>query len=145
MGESAESGRSMDSTRDEFGRIALHYAAADEDPGLVAQLLGRGQDPNDRDRDGHTPLHLAAQYDDAEVLGLLLDAGADIDARDSSGRTPLFTAVTSAWSSEQTVRLLRERGADPHKKSASGSSPFRYVRRVDGPQWLKDAFADLAD
>ncbi|WP_433521670.1 ankyrin repeat domain-containing protein [Nocardia pseudovaccinii] len=78
--------------RDEFGRTALHYAAADADLDAVRRLLGT-EDVNARDNHDWTPLHFAAQAGAPELVALLLDAGADIAAvtdkgmRRSTGRS----------------------------------------------------------
>ena len=60
---------------DRAGRVALHYAALDND---VARLVALGTDLNAEDAQCFRPLHLAAQEHALEAAALLA-AGAEVD------------------------------------------------------------------
>ena len=55
------------------------------------------------------------------LLTFLLDNGANIDRRTSEGHTALYELAIKGHT--KGVRLLLERGADPHIKTNSGSTP----------------------
>ncbi|MBF6239493.1 ankyrin repeat domain-containing protein [Nocardia otitidiscaviarum] len=131
--------------RDTGGRTPLRYAAVDQKSDLVRELLAAGANPNDRDFKGFTPLHLAAQYDDLDVLRALLDAGADVNAVNDIGDTPLLVAVGAPWSSPEALRLLLQRGADPHFENHNGTSALAFINRIDNAEGHKEVFADLPD
>jgi uncharacterized protein len=115
---------------DEFGRSALHYAAADGDVSAVHRLVLAGEDVSAADRGGWTPLHFAAQSTAADAARVLLNAGAEVDARDGHGNTPLFRAVFSSRGSGAVISLLREAGADPLALNSSGQSPLGLSRLI---------------
>ena len=52
---------------------------------------------------------------------MLLERGAMIDNRDVLGRTPLHCAAS--YGQIGVVRLLLERGADPHVRDEDGNTP----------------------
>jgi ankyrin repeat protein len=83
---------------DGYGRIPLHYAAADGNAAEVRRLLSEGASPNAQDDNGWTPAHFAAQYGSFECMSALLSAGANLALADSYGNT---SAVASS------VRLKR--------------------------------------
>ena len=116
-------------TRDETGRLPLHYAVAGKhkdivelltaaavrpgtfehkELGRVKRLLDQGIDVN---AIGHsnTLLHLAAQAGYAYVAAYLIVHGADVDARNSSGQTP--TQVAMRFIQPITALLLLDAGA----------------------------------
>ncbi|MEV2226822.1 ankyrin repeat domain-containing protein [Nocardia vinacea] len=135
--------------RDEFGRTALHYAAADADLDAVRRLLGT-EDVNARDDHDWTPLHFAAQAAAPELVGLLLDTGADIDAVTDKGMPTIYWAIMSSGTDPiATVRLLRARGADPTKatmKSYFGpKSPLDTMKEIGNDPAMRAEFADLLD
>jgi ankyrin repeat protein len=118
---------------DEFGRSAIHYAAASGDAEEVARLLARGANPGEKDAVEFTPLHFAAQEQHARAVEVLLEAGADIAATDRWGNTPLWRAVFTAHGngnvSSSTATLLAA-GADPDAPNNSGVSPRRLAERM---------------
>ena len=116
---------------DEFGRSAIHYAAASGDADEVARLLARGADPGEADAVEFTPLHFAAQEQHAGVVEVLLKAGADIGATDRWGNTPLWRAVFTAHSEVSTsAAALLAAGADPDAPNNTGVSPRRLAERM---------------
>ncbi len=68
-------------------------------------------------------IHLAALYGRTDLCRALLEAGASVDQLGDS----LHTALMLACQEEhfETVRLLLEHGADPHRKNAKGNSPWK--------------------
>ena len=105
---------------------------------------------------GTTPLHVAARKHNPEMVGWLLDRGAPVDAQDAHGRTPLDAAVTVAgWSAQgrdfsflenshldpsrffETVRQLRERGAELTSRAAVATGDAEAVRRMHREGRLK--------
>ena len=63
----------------------------------------------------------AAQFGD--IVGVLLQAGAGLEVTDSLGNTPLHNAVLYYPSTQQTVDLLLEKGADVRAINYEGSYP----------------------
>ena len=105
---------------------------------------------------GTTPLHVAAWKHNPQMIAWLLDRGAPVDARDAHGQTPLDTAATVAgWSAHgrdfsflenshleperffETVRLLRERGAELTARAAVAIGDAEAVRRMHREGALK--------
>ena len=114
---------------DEYGRTALHYAAADGNEAEVSRLLREGADANAQDDNGWSPLHFAAQAVSPSVTSLLLAAGARVDVTDSFGNTPLSKAVFSSKGNGSVIALLRgRRVADRGQQSWSVSSQFGAAR-----------------
>jgi uncharacterized protein len=126
---------------DVYGRIPLHYAAADGDGARVQELLRSGADPNAQDDNGWSPLHFAAQAGSTSVIAALLDAGVDVAARDCFGNTALFRAVFSSRGAGGVIQLLRAAGADPESPNSSGVSPLKLARTIanfDVARWFSD-------
>jgi ankyrin repeat protein len=115
---------------DEFGRSAIHYAAASGDADEVARLLARGADPGEPDAAEFTPLHFAAQEQHPSVVEVLLQAGADLRATDRWGNTPLWRAVFTAHGDISTSAALLAAGADPDAPNKTGISPRRLAERM---------------
>jgi ankyrin repeat protein len=115
---------------DEFGRSAIHYAAANGDTAEVTRLLARGADPSEPDATAFTPLHFAAQEQHPDVIEVLLAAGADVGARDRWGNTPLWRAVFTAHGDASTSSALVLAGADPDAANNTGISPRRLAERM---------------
>ena len=115
---------------DSFGRTALHYACADDDPQLCRRLLSEGADPNAKDRDSWTPLHFAAQASSLELVDLLLTSGADHRLCDCHGNTPLARAVFSSRGEGAVIARLLKAGADPHIENKHGISPLKLAQSI---------------
>jgi len=115
---------------DEFGRSAIHYAAATGDAAEVGRLLARGADPGEPDGVQFTPLHFAAQEQHPSVVEVLVKAGADVRATDRWGNTPLWRAVFTAHGDVTTSATLLAAGADPDAPNSTGVSPRRLAERM---------------
>ena len=127
---------------DEFRRSALHYAAADGDFDKAQAEVAAGADVNAADVNGWTPLHFAAQSQSAPIVRLLIEKGSRIDVPDQHGNTPLGRAVFAFKADGQTIRLLRDAGADPFKKNKHGVSPEALARTIANYP-VAECFADL--
>jgi ankyrin repeat protein len=128
---------------DEYGRTPLHYAARDDRPEAVRELLALGLDPSGADDDGWTPLHFAAQAQTPRVVALLLEAGAAVDIQDSYGNTPLWRATFESKGRGEVIRLLRAAGADPWCANKSLVSPVLLARTIANYP-VAQFYADLA-
>ena len=110
----------MNST-DEFGRTALHHAAAGGVEAAVELLLARNARVDAADVYGTTPLMLACGAEPAGSCARLLKAGASVAAADSSGKTAMDYAVRAGRS--QQSNDLRAAGAAPvHAPQVAGSA-----------------------
>ncbi|KAH7010520.1 ankyrin repeat-containing domain protein [Ilyonectria destructans] len=121
--------------RDEDGRTALLYAAAEGRKSIVKLLLDSGRVEIDLgDNCDRTPLFWATASEHEAVVKLLLDSGrVEIDSRDNCDWTPLVQAA--AVGNEAIVKLLLEleKGADVEAKDKdSGRAPlWRAAERGD--------------
>jgi ankyrin repeat protein len=92
---------------------ALTKAAASDDLNLVAALVDRRADVNERTAQGSSPLHAAASSrrpGTTEVARFLLERGTDLNARAASGSTPHLSAAETGHL--EAVQLLTAAGAD---------------------------------
>lgn len=129
---------------DEYGRIELHYACADSNSKLVADLLARGSNPNSQDDNGWTPLHFAAQASSLDWVTLLLQAGAETDLHDSFGNAPLFRAVYESRGDGRIIEALRQAGANPTDKNHDDISPLDLARTISNHD-VAQFFSDIDD
>jgi ankyrin repeat protein len=126
------------------GQTALMWAAAQQQPEMLAFLIKEGADvdaqslPNKWERQvsaeprmkilppgGMTSLHYAAREGCTECVKLLIDAGANLNKADPEGVTPLVMAGLNArWDS---MKLLLEAGANPDKWDIYGRNPLYTV------------------
>ena len=96
----------------EAGESALMMAALKGDLAGAQLLLERGARVN---QPGWTALHYAATGPDPKLVRLLLERGATVDPESPNGSTPLMMAAQ--YGSEDSARLLLERGADTGKRN----------------------------
>lgn len=107
------------------GETALMLAAIRAQDGWARRLVERGAAVN---RDGWAPLHYAAAGTSASLVGWLLERGAVIDARAPNGTTALMMAA--GYGSEDSVELLRQRGAATTLKSDQGLDAAAFARKA---------------
>lgn len=112
--------------------MAASYAG---DALVVADLLGRGADPNVADQVGYTPLMYAARGGHADVATSLLRAGARVDMTDRNGATPLLFAAQGG--SADVVRLLLDAGADPAAADGAGRTAAAVAGAIGADEVLR--------
>lgn len=107
----------------------VHHAVWNNNPGLVRELIERGDvDINARSGNGDTALEIAlrAMPQNPELIGILLDAGATVHAGPGSGtcgqqpcpaRAPLRAAVEHSEPHPQVIAALIAAGAEPFQPS----------------------------
>lgn len=91
-------------SRNDFGVLPLHSAAAGARAEVVAALLQAKADPDVAQRHGYRPLHGAAENGDRRSVELLLAAGADRHLTTDDGRTPADLARAAGH--EEIAALL---------------------------------------
>ena len=128
---------------DRFGRMPLHYAAADAEVERVRELLAASADINAQDNAGWTPLHFAAHARSKEITSTLLAAGAITDLQDIHGNTAIARAVHASQGEGDVIRLLRDAGADPTTKNKHGMSALDLARAIANYDVARH-FADLS-
>ncbi|CAH8292415.1 unnamed protein product [Schistosoma turkestanicum] len=94
---------------DDFGKTALHYAAANGSYESVKLLVANKANVNTRDSNGTTPLHMASRGNHTRVVKFLLMSGADINHECLSGVKPIDLAV---YNSETWKVLLNATNGD---------------------------------
>ncbi len=130
--------------RDRAGRTALHYAAADDEPDVLRELIRQGADVNARDHAGWTPLHFAADRGNLVIAEELIRARADVNATNQLGEEPLFRAVAvgKIGNVRAVAALLLDNGADPYRKISSVLSPARFVSFMKEDEPIKVLFVE---
>jgi ankyrin repeat protein len=136
-----EHGADVNATEEWRGQTALVWAAAQNQPDMVALLIEHGADVDARSvinnwarqvsaearrhyrpTGGLTPLLLAAREGCLECARQLLDGGADVSLPDPDNITPLFLAIDNLHF--DTAKLLLERGANPNRWDRWGRTPL---------------------
>jgi len=115
-------------TKDDSGRLPLHWAVSKGHTELSAWLLDQTKEADVPDESGWTPLIIAASAGHQELAALLLDNGADINRTTDQGRTALLYAASKGRS--ELVSLLINKGADVNKADQLGATP---LHRAAGP------------
>ena len=105
------------------GESALMMAALKGDTEGVQLLLERGATIN---QPGWSPLHYAATGPEPEIVRTLLGRGAEVDAPSPNGTTPLMMAAQ--YGSEDSVKLLLERGADPGRRNQKNLNAIDFAK-----------------
>jgi ankyrin repeat protein len=115
--------------RDEAGRSALFWAAADGDQVMVRRLLARGANASVRSEYDETALASAADSGRLAVMEDLLAAGARADQGTVHQSTALHFAA--AYGAEQPVSLLLSHGAIADARDADGRTPLMWAASKD--------------
>jgi ankyrin repeat protein len=121
----------LESFLSEDKQTPLLIAIRNNSPEVARLLLENGADPNLRDYMIYHPAHIAAGLGRAEILKMLLENGIspefdDLENMKSKRRTVLpllHTAIKEAKSNE-TVKLLLEKGADPNREDDYNRTPL---------------------
>ncbi|ELP89784.1 hypothetical protein EIN_425060 [Entamoeba invadens IP1] len=111
---------------DNYGQLALHYAAA---VGCDVDVLQRilNQFPKalgKMDTNGNYPFHCAVRSNDRKVLDFFFVAEGPslLVKKNSNGMTPLMLAV--ACGAQESFGYLTELGSEFYERSMCGTSPF---------------------
>jgi len=113
-------------TKDDSGRLPLHWAVSKGHTELAAWLLDQTKEADVADESGWTPLIIAASAGHSDLLRLLLDNGTDLNRTTDQGRTALLYAASKGRA--ELVMELLNRGADVNKSDQLGATPLhRYV------------------
>src|SRR3954454_8088316 len=86
-------------------------------------------------------LHEAARCGDGARVKELLDEGVEVAAHDRWDNTPLLLARFSDVHHPEVVALLREYGADPHRRNVHWDTP----RTQAHERYMMSGFDPLAD
>ncbi len=100
------------------GELPLHHAIIQGSPSMVAFLIARGADVNQRDRDGWTPLMQAAYCDDAADVKVLKQHGGDPNLLSPQNYTAL--GIAAQYGKNDAALALVEAGADLAKAIGEG-------------------------
>jgi len=112
---------------DDTGRMALHIAAQDGTPEMLAVFLQRGLDVNARTTTYETPLHLACTTGQTDNVNLLLRNKAEVDAKTKNGETPLHIAAALGY--KDVVQRLLLQNADPMAIDNASNTPLHQAAR----------------
>lgn len=136
--------------QDHEGRTLLHESVTFDRKSVAKKLLSLRADVEARDKQDHTPFMDAAWRgkvgfvevllehgvdvssvrsalhitNSAAVAGHLLQARAEANLRDENGRTTLHNVLFRKTPSEELVRLLLERDAEPNAVDLRGRRPL---------------------
>lgn len=108
------------------GESPLMMAALKGDVTGMELLIARGaklEQPG-----GWSPLLYAATGPEPKAVQLLLDRGAAINAASPNDSTPLMMAAQ--YGSEDSVKLLVARGADPKRRNQQGLDAVDFARKA---------------
>lgn len=118
------------------GTTALHWAVHNDNPAMVAALLGAGAEVNVVNDYGATPMGEVALTGNAAILEMLLDAGADVESANAEGQTALMVAARSGHL--EAAELLIEHGADVNAtESWKGQSALIWAAAQSQPEMVK--------
>ncbi|MFE1242863.1 ankyrin repeat domain-containing protein [Fictibacillus sp. NPDC058756] len=107
---------------------------------IIRYLLDRGLDVNHIDQDGMNALMCAITSSEAQksnewmnIVRSLIDAKIDLNHKDQLGKTALMHACShyNENNSEELIKLLIERGADPAIKDLDGRTARSYARDLN--------------
>jgi len=120
------------SPTDRAGRLPIHYAAVDDKPEELRQLIQSGQDVNVQDVQGWTPLHFAAYWGKIDIIRILLKNGADVASTNHAGYTPLDLAASSTKDNViEGAKLIFQHGGNPHHKDTLGGDTISYLESLN--------------
>ncbi|KAM7362243.1 uncharacterized protein ACRADG_013030 isoform 2-T2 [Cochliomyia hominivorax] len=123
---------------DKDGLTALHCAASRGHTECIDTLISLCGAPTDLiDSNGCTALHYAVTLGHADATSRLLDFEADPNRQDRKGRTPAHCGC--AKGQFETVKLLKERGANLWLRNAKGDLPLHEAAtsgRRELVEWL---------
>ncbi|WP_319803449.1 ankyrin repeat domain-containing protein [Wolbachia endosymbiont (group B) of Aporia crataegi] len=129
--------------KDKSGYMLLHYAAQDNNSGLIGFLLEKGARIDAQNNDDSTPLHLAALNGHLSAVKKLLDKGARINAKNNDDCTPLHLAAS--YGQLKVVKELLDRGANVDAKSNDSYTSLHFAAKFDHLNIVKYLIKEGAD
>ena len=95
---------------DEYGRTAMHMAAANGHEEVIARLIAAGASVVLKNAEGNTPLHWACLNGHKTVVKTLMDKGASAAVVNNSGKTPVDEALSRGH--DEIFELIRTYSTD---------------------------------
>jgi ankyrin len=129
----------------EYGVAPLSLAAGTGDAASALALLEAGANANAALPTGETPLMTAARTGSVDTLNALLGHGADVNGRERQQQQSALMWAAAAGH-HAAVRLLLNRGADPHAATTRGDTPLTFAARtgdLESARLLLDAGVDV--
>lgn len=105
---------------------SLHWAAINNNPRLITNLVQKGYSVNLKDHTGATPLIRAAGNGNYKSIQTLLHLGADIHATDNEGYNALFWVITNI-DSPKTIKILLEHGLNVNSLDKNNKTPLMWA------------------
>jgi len=115
-------------SKDDSGRVPLHWAVSRGHVDMSGWLLGLTKDVDIEDDAGWTPLIIASSAGHTEIVQMLIEKGADVNQVTSEGRSSLLYAASKGRAN--IVTMLTQKGADVNKADKLGATP---LHRASGP------------
>ena len=120
---------------DKFNNTLLQNAISSEKYDIAKFLIEKECNLDHQDDRGHTALdYLLGGYNDSEsklydeLLDGLLKKDIDLSLENKYGNQALWTAVKNAKIPLKIIEKLLKKGAEPHHKNASDTSPYDMVQ-----------------
>lgn len=107
---------------DQMANTAIHIAAQNGLPEIVAYLLEKRARSDMPNFEGQTPLHLAVLSGSRDIVILLIENGVDINRKDMYGKTPLLDSCIT--DNAVIAELLIENGAIADIVDERGFAPL---------------------
>ncbi len=111
--------------RDAEGHTALHYAALEDQPGMVLALLEAGADPWAKDNDDWIAILHAAEVGATKSIRALASSrqsNALLNHRGPRGNTPLHIAAHGR--NHEAIEVLLKHGAEVNARRENGHTPL---------------------
>lgn len=114
---------------DVHGLSPLHRAVRRGGQAITLALIESGANVNQAGHHSILPMHVACFYGNSEVLKMLLEHGATVDAVMNQGLQGIHLAC-SPENSDDIVRQLLEKNADPNARNDIGLTPLHNAARL---------------
>lgn len=122
----------------------LHWAAINNNPRLITNLIQKGYSVNLKDHTGATPLIRAAGNGNYKSIQTLLHLGADIHATDNNGYNALFWVLIDV-DSPKTIKVLLENGLNINGRDENQKTPLIWAVEKNLKKSVKYLLAEGAD
>jgi len=96
---------------------------------IVRTLIQAGASATITESSGINLLHWAVIANRPAVIPALIEAGVSLNAVDESGYTPIMYAATIDFGDSESLRILRQAGADPTIRNFEGRNATQQARR----------------